>query len=359
MYLLGLGRLAQVEDGNWEWFLGDALGSVRQVVDGDGAVMLARDYAPFGLVRSESGTGSSGYGFTGEQGTVPGLIYLRARLYDPYTGRFISRDPFPGYTGLPQTQHPYAYCLNNAVNCTDPSGNMPPDEVEGLLHTWKIGAYGLKAWNDLNLFLELLNVPGATSIAWKYGGIALLEDIPGMLSGVSGAGGAESFARYLELLASGGELVDEFGVDDEVVDRVLGVLGHSGGQWAHSASLWRQTARIMGGVASAIQLAEGGIGLYHYATDLNPCMSFWDKYFGRDYWATTQRLKALSASLKVASGATGLLALSTSFTGVGGALFGTASVLTGVSAAALDLYVGYREGELAWMGLEPAIPSRP
>jgi len=122
VYLLGLGRLAQVEDGEWEWFLGDALGSVRQVVDGDGVVVLARDYAPFGLVRSASGTGSSGYGFTGEQGAVPGLIYLRARFYDPYLNRFLSPDPIiPDFT-QPQSLNKYVYCLNNPINMVDPAG---------------------------------------------------------------------------------------------------------------------------------------------------------------------------------------------------------------------------------------------
>jgi RHS repeat-associated protein len=125
-YLLGLGRLAQVEDGDWEWFLGDALGSVRQLVDDNGTVVLARDYTPFGLVLSESGLGSSGYGYTGEQQAVPELIYLRARLYSPSLGRFLSVDPFPGYAGLPQTLNVYVYCLNNVINCTDPSGELPP-----------------------------------------------------------------------------------------------------------------------------------------------------------------------------------------------------------------------------------------
>jgi YD repeat-containing protein len=60
IYLYGHARLAQVEGADVEWFLGDALGSVQQVVDDGGEVVLARDYAPFGVVLSESGAGSSG-----------------------------------------------------------------------------------------------------------------------------------------------------------------------------------------------------------------------------------------------------------------------------------------------------------
>jgi len=124
VYLLGLGRLAQVEDGEWEWFLGDALGSVRQVVDGDGAVVLARDYTPFGLVSSESGTGNSGYAFTGEQwDSDRALLFLRARHYRPVVGRFLDLDPWDGSIQHPQTQHKYVYVANDPIGHSDPSGH--------------------------------------------------------------------------------------------------------------------------------------------------------------------------------------------------------------------------------------------
>jgi hypothetical protein len=50
-------------------------------------------------------------------------------------GRFISKDPFPGITPLPQSLHPYTYCFNNPVNHTDPSGELPH-----LLVTTLVGA---------------------------------------------------------------------------------------------------------------------------------------------------------------------------------------------------------------------------
>jgi len=55
-----------------------------------------------------------------------GLLYLRARWYDPGTGRFLTRDPFPGLAALPQTQHPYVYVGNNPVNLVDPGGEIAP-----------------------------------------------------------------------------------------------------------------------------------------------------------------------------------------------------------------------------------------
>ena len=50
------------------------------------------------------------------------MIYLRARWYDPTTGRFLTQDPFAGLSMAPTTQHPYAYVGNNAINWVDPSG---------------------------------------------------------------------------------------------------------------------------------------------------------------------------------------------------------------------------------------------
>jgi hypothetical protein len=53
-------------------------------------------------------------------------VFLRARWYDPRSGRFASKDPFPGYAGLPSTLDSYAYCFNNPINTIDPSGELPP-----------------------------------------------------------------------------------------------------------------------------------------------------------------------------------------------------------------------------------------
>jgi YD repeat-containing protein len=87
-YIYGVARLAQVKGDDVEWFLGDALGSVRQLVDGNGEVILARDYSPYGQLLDESGTGSSGYAFAGEQyDATTGLVFLRARWFDVIISR--------------------------------------------------------------------------------------------------------------------------------------------------------------------------------------------------------------------------------------------------------------------------------
>lgn len=89
-YLYGLGRISQENAENIDYYLGDGLGSVRQVLLGDSArtVVLARDYASYGEVKTTSGTGTSAFGFTGEMQSG-GLVHLRARDYA--THAYISR----------------------------------------------------------------------------------------------------------------------------------------------------------------------------------------------------------------------------------------------------------------------------
>jgi len=63
------------------------------------------------------------FGYTGEAldpGT--GLIYLRARYYDPTLGRFISKDPLNGFERSPQALNRFVYVRNNPATLTDRTG---------------------------------------------------------------------------------------------------------------------------------------------------------------------------------------------------------------------------------------------
>jgi len=122
-YLYGLGQVGQYDSGTWSYQHPDGLGSVRHQSDGDGRVQMVRSYTPFGAPLSQLGTPQGSFGFAGEQtDAAAGLTFLRARYYDPATGRFLTRDPYPAYASVPSTLHRYAYVGNNPVNLVDPSG---------------------------------------------------------------------------------------------------------------------------------------------------------------------------------------------------------------------------------------------
>jgi uncharacterized protein RhaS with RHS repeats len=72
----------------WTWTVQDGLGSVRSVVDGALAVDSIQSYSPYGEAL-EPGPFGSPFTFTGEQTDANGLVYLRARYYDPGQVRWL------------------------------------------------------------------------------------------------------------------------------------------------------------------------------------------------------------------------------------------------------------------------------
>nr|MBA2364227.1 RHS repeat-associated core domain-containing protein [Chloroflexia bacterium] len=80
--------------------------------DASGATVAKYEYDAFGALRNQTGTASGAFRFTGEQLDLTGLYFLRAMYYDPAKGRFLSRNPFPGYADDPRTLNPYAYAGN-------------------------------------------------------------------------------------------------------------------------------------------------------------------------------------------------------------------------------------------------------
>jgi RHS repeat-associated protein len=88
-----------------------------------GAVDSATTYEPYGGLLVRTGASGTVYGFTGEQHDgAPGLLYLRARYYNPGLKVFMSVDPFPGWSTVPASQHGYNYVHNNPINGRDRTG---------------------------------------------------------------------------------------------------------------------------------------------------------------------------------------------------------------------------------------------
>ncbi|MFN8521631.1 MAG: RHS repeat-associated core domain-containing protein [Chloroflexota bacterium] len=107
----------------------DGLGSIRAQTDSSGAIVQTYQTDEFGNPTLSDGTRSQPFGFTGEQRDAStGLIYLRARMYDPSIGRFMQRDPLCGSITRPQTRNRFGYALGNPISVTDPSGNCGVSE---------------------------------------------------------------------------------------------------------------------------------------------------------------------------------------------------------------------------------------
>ena len=113
----------------------DGHGSTRLLTNAQGAITDRFDYTAFGNpIGFNPFTAATTYLYAGQQfDTGSGLYYLRARMYDPRTGRFTQTDPVSGQLGDAQSLHRYAYSWNDPVNLADPSGESPLDEISEAL----------------------------------------------------------------------------------------------------------------------------------------------------------------------------------------------------------------------------------
>lgn len=113
------------------YYLYDGLGSTTYLVKPDGNTRDHYRYDEYGKPPGDSKLSPDGainlnntFGYTGEQwDEETNLLYLRARFYEPETGRFLSRDSYEGEPENPLSRHLYAYVENNPVNRVDPRGN--------------------------------------------------------------------------------------------------------------------------------------------------------------------------------------------------------------------------------------------
>ncbi|MCP4362764.1 MAG: RHS repeat-associated core domain-containing protein, partial [Chloroflexi bacterium] len=124
--LFGLDLVGQDNGTSFHTLLTDGLGSVRsEIANGD--VAATATYDPFGNTLDKQGT-SSAYGYTGEQfDDASGLLYLRARYYNPNLHSFMGKDMWSGFRGRPQTMNGWSYVNNNVPNLVDPTGKFPED----------------------------------------------------------------------------------------------------------------------------------------------------------------------------------------------------------------------------------------
>ena len=123
LYLYGLDIIAeQLAQSDRYYYLHGGLGSVRQLLDNTGQIAETYAYDPFGVPLVGNGVANP-WRFTGEAWDAEAeLLHLRARYYQPETGRFVTRDPWTGDVWRPSTLNRFVYVSNNPANHVDPTG---------------------------------------------------------------------------------------------------------------------------------------------------------------------------------------------------------------------------------------------
>ena len=124
----GLGHISEDQLINGVWtpsFYGyDAHGSVRFLSNASGSVSDTYQFDAFGNAITGTGSTPNDYLYSGEQfDKTTGLYQLRARWYQPATGRFYTRDSLDGVPCFPDSFSPYMYTSGDPVNMIDPTGH--------------------------------------------------------------------------------------------------------------------------------------------------------------------------------------------------------------------------------------------
>jgi len=107
-------------------------------------------YLPYGGIRVQVGEMPTALGFTGQRlDAGVGLLYYRARYYDPGLGRFVQPDTVVPHPGNPQNLNRYAYVRNNPLRFIDPTGyciygvDCPVMDIDAPL---TVASYAYRGW---------------------------------------------------------------------------------------------------------------------------------------------------------------------------------------------------------------------
>ena len=117
LFMRGTGLIAQESEGVRQYYLHNGHGDVVQLVDGSGNVAVSYGYDAFGNQLPANTGDRNPFRYCGEYfDQESGTYYLRARYYNPRTGRFgaedVAKDGINWYT----------YCGNNPLSFIDPLG---------------------------------------------------------------------------------------------------------------------------------------------------------------------------------------------------------------------------------------------
>jgi RHS repeat-associated protein len=132
-------------------------------------------YDAWGNLRVK-GTGlPTDVGYTGQRLDATGLMYYRARYYDPSLNRFISADTMVPSASDPQSLNRYSYVRNRPLNFNDPTGHCdnPLDIACWLTELVAIGRSG-----DLGKFLMVTGYQDTVAVNNGVDGLRMAAAYP-------------------------------------------------------------------------------------------------------------------------------------------------------------------------------------
>jgi len=151
----------------------DHLGSTSRVTAPNGGEIARYEYKPYGTTFYQK-SGNEKYKFNGKEQDISGFYYYGARYYDPYLGRFTSPDTI--IQGDSQGINRYAYCANNPVRYTDPTGNFKLSDITPWNDKWAGDVVEHYEHEIGDTFEDVWNFT-ADSTSWVFDDVLGIESI--------------------------------------------------------------------------------------------------------------------------------------------------------------------------------------
>ncbi|GIV10071.1 MAG: hypothetical protein KatS3mg019_2162 [Fimbriimonadales bacterium] len=143
-----------------KWLLYDGHGNLVRTMVPDYTLSAFQWRGVWGEVQSSLRTGRGYCANLGHPGDETGLVYMRARYYEPATGRFISEDPARDGVNW------YLYAGGNPVAKVDYEGKAPDDDTFDPVYYFNFS----KWWAAYGLFVASLPLRAALVIYYAITG---------------------------------------------------------------------------------------------------------------------------------------------------------------------------------------------
>lgn len=285
-YVYGMGLLYEVNEAEETLtYHYDYRGSTRKITADDGhTVTDSVEYTPYGTITHRTGGTDTPFLYNGMFGVMTdgnGLIYMRARYFNPFIMRFVNADPI-GFAG---GMNWFAYASGNPISRIDPQGTydggstvtgaaMSQSPISGMYAQSELDFFNANGWMQTGASVTIQDnysqhIPTVASLA--IGGPALIK------TGVTGvkylASGGRNIMNILTNTPARTTVIrtGTMQFDDAVI--ATGNLARTSVASTSSASL--STSQSLGAqifsnyTRFAVTTGSAGLGL-GLATDLQP-----------------------------------------------------------------------------------------